>query len=500
MLFVAGDERPRRDRFKVSGLYSTGMEELERTALTDLRNVQRLSGWSSGEVSGYDLFLGDVRQADRLAEAVNDALLRSDLPETDGVVAVSVGERYPAVFDWLKAHDVNAAVVIAVMVAVAFFNMASALLILVLERTRMIGLLKAMGMENRRIRRIFLYRAAFIVGRGLLWGNLAAGLLCWLQARFHLLRLDPAGYMPYSEMDPFGETQCGGLPALGGSRGGERGMVAGSRRRGGGSDSRAVARPRCVRGPYPPRRSDQNRLIMKPYDTELSKKEEVRAMFDNIAPAYDRLNHTLSLSVDRIWRRRVVRIVGRLHPRRVLDMATGTGDLAVMMARSIPEAHIKGVDLSEGMLDVARRKVAARGLEERVTLEAGDAETAVAAAGSVDVVTVAFGVRNFGDLGRGLAELSRALRPGGRIVILEFSTPTMPVFGRLYDWYSHRVLPRIGGWLSHDRQAYDYLPRSVDEFPQPEEFLTILAAAGFRDCRARSQSFGIAQIYTAEKC
>ena len=122
-------------------------------------------------------------------------MLRSDLPETDGVVAVSVGERYPAVFDWLKAHDVNAAVVIAVMVAVAFFNMASALLILVLERTRMIGLLKAMGMENRRIRRIFLYRAAFIVGRGLLWGNLAAGLLCWLQARFHLLRLDPAGYM-----------------------------------------------------------------------------------------------------------------------------------------------------------------------------------------------------------------------------------------------------------------------------------------------------------------
>lgn len=196
MLFMDGEGRPRRDRFVVSGLYDTGFEELDRTtALTDLRNVQRLSGWSSGEVSGYDLFLGDVRQADRLAEAVNDALLRSDLPETDGVVAVSVGERYPAVFDWLKAHDVNAAVVIAVMVAVAFFNMASALLILVLERTRMIGLLKAMGMENRRIRRIFLYRAAFIVGRGLLWGNLAAGLLCWFQARFHLLRLDPAGYM-----------------------------------------------------------------------------------------------------------------------------------------------------------------------------------------------------------------------------------------------------------------------------------------------------------------
>lgn len=195
MLFVDSDQTPRRDRFKVSGLYSTGMEELERTALTDLRNVQRLSGWSSGEVSGYDLYADDVRQADRLAGAVNDALLRSELPEVDGVVAVSVGERYPAVFDWLKAHNVNAAVIIVVMVVVAFFNMASALLILVLERTRMIGLLKAMGMENRRIRRIFLYRAAFIVGRGLLWGNLAAGVLCWLQLRFHLLKLDPAGYM-----------------------------------------------------------------------------------------------------------------------------------------------------------------------------------------------------------------------------------------------------------------------------------------------------------------
>lgn len=195
MLFVAGDERPRRDRFKVAGLYSTGMEELERTALTDLRDVQRLSGWSAAEISGYDLHAADPRQADALADAVNAALLRSELPEADGVVAVSVGERYPAVFDWLKAHDVNAAVVIAVMAAVAFFNMASALLILVLERTRMIGLLKAMGMENRRIRRIFLYRAAFIVGRGLLWGNLAAGALCWLQLRFHLLRLDPSGYM-----------------------------------------------------------------------------------------------------------------------------------------------------------------------------------------------------------------------------------------------------------------------------------------------------------------
>ena len=238
---------------------------------------------------------------------------------------------------------------------------------------------------------------------------------------------------------------------------------------------------------------------MKPYDTELSKKEEVRAMFDNIAPAYDRLNHTLSLSVDRIWRRRVVRIVGRLHPRRVLDMATGTGDLAVMMARSIPEAHIKGVDLSEGMLDVARRKVAARGLEERVTLEAGDAETAVAAAGSVDVVTVAFGVRNFGDLDAGLREMARTIKPGGKVVVLEFSRPRNRLFRALYEFYTYKILPRIGGMVSKDKRAYEYLPASVGEFPAPKEFMAMMERAGFRECRARSQSFGIAQIYTGQK-
>ena len=239
---------------------------------------------------------------------------------------------------------------------------------------------------------------------------------------------------------------------------------------------------------------------MKPYNDTDGKKEQVRAMFDGIARRYDLLNHLLSLGVDRGWRRRVVRAVRAERPRSVLDMATGTADLAIMLAKSCPGARVVGIDLSERMLAVGRAKVERESLSERIELVQGDAESAAYGREAFDAATVAFGVRNFGDLGRGLAELSRALRPGGRIVILEFSTPTMPVFGRLYDWYSHRVLPRIGGWLSHDRQAYDYLPRSVDEFPQPEEFLTILAAAGFRDCRARSQSFGIAQIYTAEKC
>ena len=221
---------------------------------------------------------------------------------------------------------------------------------------------------------------------------------------------------------------------------------------------------------------------MKPYDTELSKKEEVRAMFDNIAPAYDRLNHTLSLSVDRIWRRRVVRIVGRLHPRRVLDMATGTGDLAVMMARSIPEAHIKGVDLSEGMLDVARRKVTARGLDGRVVLDAGDAEHLHVADASVDVATVAFGVRNFGDLDAGLREMARTIKPGGKVVVLEFSRPRNRAFRALYEFYSYKILPRIGGLVSRDKRAYEYLPASVGEFPAPEEFMAMMARAICASC------------------
>ena len=238
---------------------------------------------------------------------------------------------------------------------------------------------------------------------------------------------------------------------------------------------------------------------MKPYNTDLSKKEEVRVMFDNIAPKYDLLNHTLSMSVDRLWRSRVVKVVRRAKPRRILDVATGTGDLAIAMARRIDGVQVLAVDLSEGMLDVARRKVEARGLDGRIVLDRADAEHLDIAAASVDVATVAFGVRNFGDLAAGLRELARALKPGGKVVILEFSRPANPVFRTLYEFYSYRILPRIGGLISRDRRAYEYLPASVGEFPGPAEFLKILEAAGFRNCKARSQSFGIAQIYVGER-
>lgn len=238
---------------------------------------------------------------------------------------------------------------------------------------------------------------------------------------------------------------------------------------------------------------------MKPYNTDQTKKEEVREMFDNIAPKYDLLNHTLSMSIDRVWRRRVVGEVRRAKPGRILDVATGTGDLAIAMARRIRDVQVLGVDLSEQMLAVARRKIEARGLDGRIVLDRGDAERLAVADASVDVATVAFGVRNFGDLGAGLRELARTIKPGGKVVILEFSRPCNRVFRALYEFYSYKILPRIGGLVSRDKRAYEYLPASVGEFPAPEEFMAMMARAGFRNCRARSQSFGIAQIYIGER-
>ena len=239
---------------------------------------------------------------------------------------------------------------------------------------------------------------------------------------------------------------------------------------------------------------------MKPYNEEQSKKEQVEQMFDNIAPTYDRLNHILSFNIDRMWRRRVMRIVRRSKAQHVLDIATGTGDLAIAMTKSIDNITVLGVDLSEEMLRVAEQKVQRLGLEQRIMLQKGDAENLqMIADASVDVVTVAFGVRNFENLERGLSELCRVLKPGGKVVVLEFSIPRCWLVRWVYAQYSHRLLPRIGAWLSKDRKAYDYLPDSVEEFASPERFIEMLHGVGFTDARAKSQSFGIAHIYQATK-
>lgn len=239
---------------------------------------------------------------------------------------------------------------------------------------------------------------------------------------------------------------------------------------------------------------------MKPYNEEQSKKEQVEEMFDNIAPTYDRLNHILSLNIDKVWRRRVMRIVRRAKAHSIMDVATGTGDLAIAMAKRVDGAQILGVDLSEEMLAVARKKIERLGLEERIKLEKGDAENLdMVASESIDAATVAFGVRNFENMERGLKEIYRTLRPGGKLVVLEFSMPRNRFIRWIYGIYAHHLLPRIGAMISKDDKAYTYLPDSVEEFPAAERFKEILLGVGFTSVKLRRQSFGIAYIYEATK-
>lgn len=196
LLFIEADDRPHRDRFKVSGLYASGMDELDRTTLlTDLRNVQRLALWEPDEVSGCEIRIERLADAPAFAAALDHALLYDEAERFDNFAAFSVQELYPNIFDWLKAHDVNAVVILVIMLTVAFFNLSAALLTVVLERIRMIGILKALGMNNRSLRRLFLWRAALIALRGLLWGNAVGLLLCGLQARFGWVKLDAEGYL-----------------------------------------------------------------------------------------------------------------------------------------------------------------------------------------------------------------------------------------------------------------------------------------------------------------
>ncbi|MCH5334216.1 MAG: bifunctional demethylmenaquinone methyltransferase/2-methoxy-6-polyprenyl-1,4-benzoquinol methylase UbiE [Alistipes sp.] len=238
---------------------------------------------------------------------------------------------------------------------------------------------------------------------------------------------------------------------------------------------------------------------MKPYDNDKTKKEQIRDMFDRIAPTYDGLNRTMSLGLDGWWRRRTVRLVAETSPRRILDVAAGTGDLSIALARRIKDAEVTGVDLSENMLEEARRKAAAALPGRSVGFECGDAEHLSAADGSFDAVTVAFGVRNFGDIGAGLRELLRVLRSGGMLAVLELSVPRNAAVRTLYNLYARMLLPRIGAAVSDDAAAYRYLPASIEEFPQPERFAAMLHEAGFTGCRIRSLTFGTVHIYTAFK-
>ncbi|HYH57470.1 MAG TPA: bifunctional demethylmenaquinone methyltransferase/2-methoxy-6-polyprenyl-1,4-benzoquinol methylase UbiE, partial [Anseongella sp.] len=238
---------------------------------------------------------------------------------------------------------------------------------------------------------------------------------------------------------------------------------------------------------------------VKPYkELDSGKKEQVALMFNKIARKYDFLNHFLSAGIDRRWRKKAIDELAGIRPRTILDVATGTGDLAFEALRLKPQKII-GVDISEGMLEIARQKIARKGRGDAVQVRKADSEKLPFSDNSFDAVTVGFGVRNFEHLEEGLADMFRVLRPGGMLVVLEFSKPRSFPVKQLYGFYSFKILPFFGRLFSKDKDAYSYLPESVAAFPDGADFTRLMERSGFRETRVRSLTLGICAIYTGRK-
>jgi demethylmenaquinone methyltransferase/2-methoxy-6-polyprenyl-1,4-benzoquinol methylase len=228
------------------------------------------------------------------------------------------------------------------------------------------------------------------------------------------------------------------------------------------------------------------------------RKEQVRNMFNSIAVRYDLLNHLLSFGIDRTWRKKLIRLMAKENPRHVLDLATGTADLAIAALEVHPET-ITGTDISESMLEIGRQKVIKLGVESKVTLLVADSENLPFKDESFDAATVAFGVRNYENLSKGLAEMNRVLRPGGKAYILEFAKPVKFPVKQVFTFYFKIILPVIGRIISKHSSAYSYLPESVEVVPQGKEFLQLMTVNGFRDVKAIPMTFGISLIYVGTK-
>jgi demethylmenaquinone methyltransferase / 2-methoxy-6-polyprenyl-1,4-benzoquinol methylase len=240
-------------------------------------------------------------------------------------------------------------------------------------------------------------------------------------------------------------------------------------------------------------------MAVVPYkNSDSGKKEQVAEMFNNISHRYDFLNRFLSAGVDIGWRKAALAELAESKPALILDVATGTGDFALMSYKILKPEQITGVDISEGMLNVGRKKVAEAGLTDKISLHLGDSENLQFPDHSFDALTVAFGVRNFENLEKGLKEFHRVLKPGGKLLILEFSKPQTP-FRYLFNFYFKYILPVVGRLVSRDMSAYSYLPESVKHFPSGEAFITKLKEAGFKDTKWKQLTFGISSIYTGVK-
>lgn len=237
---------------------------------------------------------------------------------------------------------------------------------------------------------------------------------------------------------------------------------------------------------------------VKPYDKEGSKKEQVAKMFNAIAPRYDLLNRLLSFGIDKIWRKRLVKAVHAQQPNHIVDLATGTGDVAMALTK-IPGVQITGLDIAKDMLALAKRKSRHRNLQDRIEWIHGDGEHLPFDDSTYDSATIAFGIRNYEDLEKGLGEMLRILTPMGKVYILEFSKPSGGLFKQLFRFYFKYILPGIGRLISRDPSAYTYLPESVDAFPDGEDFLSIMQSVGFTATTARPLTFGVATLYIGQK-
>jgi demethylmenaquinone methyltransferase/2-methoxy-6-polyprenyl-1,4-benzoquinol methylase len=238
--------------------------------------------------------------------------------------------------------------------------------------------------------------------------------------------------------------------------------------------------------------------VIKPYG-EGEKASQVEQMFDNIAPTYDKLNHRLSWDIDKGWRRKAIRQLEPFAPKTLLDIATGTGDFAILAAKMLKLEKVIGADISEGMMEIGREKVKAEGLDGIVSFEKEDCLNLSYADGTFDAITAAFGIRNFADLDKGLKEMQRVLKPGGHLSIVELTTPVTFPMKQLFRIYSHTVLPVYGRLISKDTSAYGYLTKTIEAFPQGERMMEILKKAGFAEASFKRLTFGICTMYFATK-